>query len=63
MESALIVSGQPTADEISRALTMGLDSLYLRRKIGSAGLAVAKRYFDVPVAAAKLDEILGDLSE
>ena len=63
MESALIVSGQPTADEISRALTMGLDSLYLRRKIGSAGLAVAKRFFDVPVAAAKLDGILGDLSE
>ena len=63
MESALIVSGRPTADEILSSLLTGLGSLSLRRKVGLAGRAVAMRYFDVPVTAVNLNQILDDLSE
>jgi glycosyltransferase involved in cell wall biosynthesis len=61
-ESALVVSGKSTAEEIATALSTGLDSVDLRRKIGAAGLDVARRCFDVPVVATKLDKIVTGLS-
>jgi glycosyltransferase involved in cell wall biosynthesis len=57
-KSALLVPSTVTVDEIYQALSQGLQSIDLRRKIGAAGRDVAKRYFDVSVAKVKLQAIL-----
>jgi len=60
-ESALVVSKGASTEEVARLLQVGLASPQRRRTIGLAGQAVARRFFDVPVAAAQLARMLSTL--
>jgi glycosyltransferase involved in cell wall biosynthesis len=57
-ESALLVSGRCTADEITSALGRALSSAELRARIGAAGRQVALNWFDIPVAQSLLRNLL-----
>jgi len=60
-KGALLVPPTVTVDEIVQAISQGLQSSDLRRKIGFAGRDIAKSYFDVSVAKAKLQAILDEV--
>lgn len=57
-KSALLVPSTATVDEIVQAISQGLESSDLRRKIGAAGRDAAKHYFDVSVAKVRLQAVL-----
>jgi len=60
-ESALLVSPHCAVPEIEQALSSALASPELRKKMGSAGRAVALSQFDVPVAQRRLESLLHDV--
>lgn len=60
-ESAFLLSPQCAVSEIEQALSSALASLELRKKIGSAGRAVALSQFDVPAAQHRLEQLLHDV--
>lgn len=57
-ESALLLKPGVRPPEIADALSRAIASTELRRRIGRGGWDVAKRHFDLPVAAQKLDGLL-----
>ena len=56
--SAIVLPVTPTVEEIATAIRRALTEPERRRAIGAAGQAAARRFFDVPVAARMLNEML-----
>ncbi len=61
-ENAMLVSRRVEPQEIADALCRALGSIALRREIGRKGQIVARRCFDVHVAAEKIDALLREMS-
>jgi glycosyltransferase involved in cell wall biosynthesis len=57
-ESAILLKPGVQPSKIADALAKAMSSPETRRRIGRGGLEVAKRHFDLPVAARKLDALL-----